>query len=304
MVRIPSIQALRALESFSRNGTVWQTAEELNLTRSAVSHQLRGLEADLPFPLLDRVGTRVELTPQGARYAQDVAAALQLLIGSAARNADSKVMGKLVISCERSFASIWLCSEIGRFAVAHDELELHIVTPLKTGSVSGQDVDLYITFGTGDVPGMRSIHMLDVASSAMCSPSFLNAIGGDLQPADLARLPLLHLADYDDWSEWFVKAGLPKADARRGIIFADMNLVYEAGRAGQGMILGDIGLAQTMLTRGELIRPFSQTLRDNRDYYCAIPENLVQKPAVVAFTNWLRLEGKLSGESLFADDEN
>lgn len=64
MSRIPSIQALKALESFSRNKTVWQTAEELNLTRSAISHQLRGLEADLPFTLLNRVGTQVELSPR------------------------------------------------------------------------------------------------------------------------------------------------------------------------------------------------------------------------------------------------
>ncbi len=64
-MRIPSTQALRALVSFARHGTVWQAADELNLTRSAVSHQLRMLERDLDFHMLNRVGTRVELTPQG-----------------------------------------------------------------------------------------------------------------------------------------------------------------------------------------------------------------------------------------------
>ena len=65
MTRVPSTQALRALESFARHGTVWQAADELNLTRSAVSHQLRLLERELGFRLLNRVGTRIELTPQG-----------------------------------------------------------------------------------------------------------------------------------------------------------------------------------------------------------------------------------------------
>ena len=65
MARIPSTQALRALDSFSRHGTVWQAADDLNLTRSAVSHQLRLLERDLGFRLLNRIGTRIELTPQG-----------------------------------------------------------------------------------------------------------------------------------------------------------------------------------------------------------------------------------------------
>jgi len=73
MSRIPSTQALRALESFARHGTVWQAADELNLTRSAVSHQLRLLERDLGFRLMNRIGTRVELTPQGVAYAADIA---------------------------------------------------------------------------------------------------------------------------------------------------------------------------------------------------------------------------------------
>ena len=64
--------ALRALESFARLGTVWQAADELHITRSAVSHQLRLLERDLGFRLMNRVGTRAELTPQGKAYAEDV----------------------------------------------------------------------------------------------------------------------------------------------------------------------------------------------------------------------------------------
>lgn len=302
MARIPSIQALKTLESFSRNGTVWQTAEELNLTRSAISHQLRGLEADLPFPLLERVGTRIELTPQGASYARDVAAALHLLVGSAARNADAKVVGELTISCEPSFASIWLCSKIGNFAAAHKDLDLRIVTPAKSGSVTGHDIDIYITYGEGDTPGMRSFRTADVECSPMCSPSFLNAAGSDVQPGDLGRLPLLHHLNDADWCEWFALSGLPPAQAKGGLIFADMHLLYAAALAGQGVALGDIDLAQSMLSEGRLIRPFSQTLRYSRAYYCCVPENLLEKPAVAAFTNWLRLEGKLAGNDLILAD--
>ena len=71
MKRIPSTQALRALDSFTRHGSVWKAADELNLTRSAVSHQLRLLERDLGFQLLSRVGTKIELTEQGLGYALD-----------------------------------------------------------------------------------------------------------------------------------------------------------------------------------------------------------------------------------------
>lgn len=296
MARIPSLQALRALESFSRHGTVWQAADELNLTRSAISHQLRGLEADLPFPLLQRNGTRVELTPYGGRYAEDVATALRLLAGSAARNADGKVIGPLIVSCEPSFAAAWLCSRLRRFVEQRKDLRLTIVVPEKNGSVKRQDVDLFITFGKGDAPGLRFFRIADVLSSPMCSPSFLNEMGGSLQIDRLPGLPLLHLTDYDDWAEWFDLSGLPRAAAEQGIIFSDMQLVYAAAMAGQGIAMGDVGLARDLLTSGKLIRPFGQTIKDSRSYYCAVPENLMEKPAVVDFMNWLRIEGLLADD--------
>ncbi len=78
-MRIPSMQALRALDSFARHGSVWRAADELSLTRSAVSHQLRLLERDLGFELLERIGKGVALTVRGKRYASDVRKALAML---------------------------------------------------------------------------------------------------------------------------------------------------------------------------------------------------------------------------------
>lgn len=294
MARIPSLQALRALESFSRHGTVWQAADELNLTRSAISHQLRGLEADLPFPVMQRKGTRVELTPYGGRYAQDVAMALRLLAGSAARNADGKVIGPLTVSCEPSLASAWLCSRIRRFVEQHRDLRLTVVVPEKNGSLKRQNVDLFITFRKPDAPDLRFFPIAEVVSSPVCSPSFLNEMGGSLQVEKLPRMPLLHLSDYRDWTEWFEASGLPPEDAEQGVIFSDMQLVYAAAMAGQGIAMGDIGLAKDLLASGKLIRPFGQTIRDERSYYCAVPDNLIEKPTVAAFLNWLRFEGLLA----------
>ena len=105
MPRIPSTQALRALESFARLGTVWQAADELHLTRSAVSHQLRLLERDLGFQLLNRVGTRIELTLQGQGYAREIRRALVTIAGSAVRHSGRGVTGELKLSCPPGFAA-------------------------------------------------------------------------------------------------------------------------------------------------------------------------------------------------------
>lgn len=83
--RFPSIQALRAIESVERNGALWRAAAELNVTRSAVSHQLRLLETDLGFKILERNGNRTEITPRARAYAEDVRRALSMIATSTAR---------------------------------------------------------------------------------------------------------------------------------------------------------------------------------------------------------------------------
>jgi LysR family glycine cleavage system transcriptional activator len=289
-MRVPSTQSLRALESFARHGTVWQAAEELNLTRSAISHQLRMLERDLDFALLNRVGTRVELTPQGRAYAEDIRQALRTIAGSAARNTGRGIGGTLVISSAPGFAASWLCNKIGRFTSAYPEVSLSIITPRRLGEVGNPNVDIFITYGNGDYPEMQVEHILDVVSTPVCSPTMVNRLGGMPEPIDVLRLGLLHLADYQDWGDWFAAMGLDPARAATGVVFSDMHLVYSAAQAGQGIAMGDVVLSENAMNSGRLVRPFELSVRSPRAYYMAVPLAMVENPIVVAFRKWLHAE--------------
>ena len=289
-MRIPSTQALRALVSFARHGTVWQAADELNLTRSAVSHQLRMLERDLDFHMLDRIGTRVELTAQGRAYADDVRQALLAISGSAARNIGRGVAGSLMVSCAPGFASSWLCNEIARFTSAYPDVALSIITPRRLGDVSNPGVDLFITYGNGEFSDMEAEHILDVVSSPVCSPAMVNRLGGMPEPQDVLRLGLLHLSDHKDWALWFSSVGLDPSLAASGVVFSDMHLVYSAALAGQGIALGDVVLSEDAMSSGQLVRPFEQEVRSPKAYFMAVPHVMVDKPAVQAFRSWLRAE--------------
>lgn len=289
-MRIPSTQALRALVSFARHGTVWQAADELNLTRSAVSHQLRMLERDLEFQMLNRVGTRVELTTQGQSYADDVRQALLAISGSAARNIGRGVAGSLTVSCAPGFASSWLCNKIARFTAAYPDVALSIITPRRLGEVSNPDVDLFITYGNGEFSDMEAEHILDVVTSPVCSPAMVNRLGGMPEPQDVLRLGLLHLSDHEDWALWFSSVGLDPGLAATGVVFSDMHLVYSAALAGQGIAMGDVVLSEDAMSNGQLVRPFEQEVRSPRAYFMAVPHAMVDKPAVEAFRSWLRSE--------------
>lgn len=286
MKRIPSTQALRALDAFARLGTVWQAADELRLTRSAVSHQLRLLEQDLGFPLTSRKGTRLDLTPQGLAYAADVGRALAALAGSASRNASRGIGGELTVSCTPGFATAWLCPRLGSFARAFPDISLSLTTPRRLDDVSNPEADLFIAFGTGLAPGMEGALLREVAFTPLCSPVLLNRLDLD-RPEALASATLLHLGDRGDWANWFRHAGLALAPGQAGLVFSDMNLVYAAALAAQGVAMGDEFISAEALATGQLVRPFDLSIPAGRGYYLALPPDRAEKPAVLAFRNWL-----------------
>src|SRR5216683_814558 len=151
-MRVPSTQALRALDSFARHGSVWKAAGELHLTRSAVSHQLRLLERDLGFDLLQRIGKGVALTTQGRRYADDVRQALAAIGDAAVKHGKKSIGGPLTISCAAGLASLWFCPQIAEFHERYPDIALRIQTPGRLDEVSQPDVDVFIAFGYGNWP--------------------------------------------------------------------------------------------------------------------------------------------------------
>ncbi len=287
MSRIPSTQALRALECFARHGTVWAAANELNLTRSAVSHQLRLLERDIGFDLFNRVGTRIELTPRGRSYAGDVRGALSAIAGSAARNAGHGLSGTLTISCTPGFAAFWLAPRIGAFRAICPEVDLSVVTPRRLDDVSNPEADLFIAFGAGAMQGVEVELLQEVEFAPLISPILANRLGGLETASDLLRADLLHLGDGTDWRRWLNAAGLPTGAADRGPVFGDMNLVYAATIAGQGVSMGDVIIGNAAMEAGQLIRVGDVRIASPDAYYlCTPPQKKALEPAL-AFRRWI-----------------
>lgn len=286
----PSTQALRALESFSRHGTVWQAADELNLTRSAVSHQLRVLERELGFQMFNRVGTRIELTPQGRAYAEDAQRALSIISGSALRNSGDHVSGSITISCSPGFATSWLSIKIGRFCTAYPDVAISVVTPRRLDDVSNPNVDLFIAFGSGEFDQMEVELLCEIEFTPLCSPVLLNQIDIISDPLDVLKHNLLHLFDHSDWIKWIEKAGYPGATVKKGIIFSDMNLVYAAVLNSQGIALGDEFTCRHALASGQLVRPLELSIPAPGAYYVVLPQEKANIAAVDAFRTWIMEE--------------
>ena len=287
-MRVPSMGALRALEAVARLGSVSKAAIEIGLTRSAISHQLRFLEEQVGFALTIKAGRGIQLTPQGELYARDVRRALALLSEAPGRSSESGLMGRLRISCAPGFGTFWLSAHVGDFRAAYPLLKLEIVTPKRFDDVSERGIDIFIAFGNGVWSGRLVEPLIDLHFSPVCSPALLNSVGGLNDVSDIAKLPLLHLSDTNDWLRWLSIAGGEAIDAGEGIVFSDMHLLISAALAGQGIAMGDAITAGEALASGRLVRPFAMTIRSPSSYYLVTDRRRGATAPVTAFRDWVK----------------
>lgn len=286
---LPSMSALRALDAVARLGSLWQAAQELHRTPSAVSHQLRFLEEELGLALTERDGKGIELTPFGRRYAQEVRMALGMIAQAAEMADDMQLQGRLTISCTPGFATFWLCNHLSEFRSLYPLVRMKIITPRRLDDVSDPDADVFIAFGPGNWPNHWSELLAEVEFTPICSPALLNTNGGIQTPEDLVNLPLLHLRDFSDWALWLGAYGLSTPAPENGIVFSDVYMAQAAAIAGQGVAMGDDIVCGKALTDGQLVRPFERTIKSPDSYYLVCDRHKFDQPITNAFCDWLKV---------------
>lgn len=287
-MHFPSMTALRALDAVASLGSISEAASELNLTPSAVSHQLKILENTLGFALTERVGRGIRITYQGERYARDIHQLLARILEAGQRFDGQQVSGRLCVSSPPGFSAYWLCLHIAGFQELYPQVELHMVSPSAPGDISDQRADLFISYGIGDWPEQHVEHIFKLRYFPVCSPRLGNARGGLKEPRDLEGWPLLHLFNHSDWRVWLAAANAPSVNVHSGIVFSDANFVQSACIAGQGIALGDNLLSGEALARGALIQPFELEIESNCGYYLVVDQQKAERPAVQAFSEWVK----------------
>jgi LysR family glycine cleavage system transcriptional activator len=288
--RLPNLSALRAFEAAARHQSFARAAAELFVTHSAISHQIRGLESELGVSLFARVGRRVELTELGRTYAEQVNSAfIQLAQATQGLSKDVRER-RLVLTTLPSFAARWLAPRIGRFIVAHPELDVELRSSTDLVELEQSEVDVAVRFGTGPYPGLHVETLMQESYFAVCSPGFN---GGVLPatPAEVPALPLLR-SEYERWRFWLDAAGLPDApEPIRGATYQDSSLLLEAAIDGQGIAMVRASLAAEPLAAGKLVRLFAHIVAPSPwNYFLVCSKTKAQRPAVRAFRDWIVAE--------------
>lgn len=296
--RLP-LATLPAFRAVARRATVRAAAEELHLTHSAVSQQIRQLEDQLGFQLFERRGRRVSLNAAGAALLRAIEPALaQIDEGQRAAQAASSGAEHLIrVALLPSFAQRWLLPRMALWRERHPDIALELETSQRIVDLQREGLHCALRQGAGQWPGLVSERLADSPLIAVGSPQAALRLR-DGGPQALAEEPLLGAAKL--WDRWFAQAGL-KLACQPVASFNDAGLMLQATEQGLGIALARELLAADALADGRLVRLGDQSLAADAAvyaYWIAYPSALAEWPPLLALRRWLHEEMARSQRNL------
>ena len=288
--RLPPLNALRSFEVAARHLSFTKAAAELNVTHSAVSHQIKALEEWLGIALFRRVNRGLVLTDPGQAYLRPVRESFQRL-GEATRRLKAKGRsGPLTVSVMPSFAAKWLMPRLRRFRERHPDVAGRISADSQLTDFNREDVDVALRYGRGNwTSDLRVDLLMRETMFPVCSPKLLEGPIPLNSISDLRHHTLLTDFDWrvDFWQLWLDAAGVVDVVPQHSLSFNYSNLMLQAAIDGLGVGLSQMALAGDDLAAGRLVKPFDITMPTDYAYYVVSPALTAERPKIVAFRNWL-----------------
>lgn len=289
MARLP-LHLLPAFRAAARLANLRAAADELHLTHSAVSQQIRTLEQQLGFTLFDRRGRRVVLNAAGHTLLAAVEPALAQL-DDAARAAAEVAAGqahRLRLTTLPSFAQRWLLPRMALWRKRHPDIGIELHTSQQVVDLEREGFHAAVRQGQGPWRGLHGEQLLDSPLIAVGAPQAALRLRGRGDAA-LAAEPLLGSATR--WARWFDAAGVRVA-VQPVATFNDAGLMLQAVEQDLGLALVRELLAADALGEGRLVRLSPQVLHDDRadPYWLVYPPRLSAWAPLVALRRWLTAE--------------
>lgn len=282
---LPSVSSLLALEAVDRLGTATAAAEDLALTHSAISRQLKTLEAQIGVSLFRREGKGLALTPAGLDYAASVRDYLQDLARSSMKIRAAGEKSSLNIGVLPAFGTHWLLPRLKSFSVQYPDITVNLSTRLAPFDFSRDKLDAAIHFGTRDWPGVDYLDLGQENIIPACAPDLMRL--GALQVPDLLTMPLLHLESRPGaWEDWFERNGHP-ADRLRGMLFDQFTHMVEAAVHGFGVALLPEFIARVEFERGRLTPAVAGWTPIESRYFCVWPQLRPPSRPLQRLLDWL-----------------
>lgn len=298
--RLPSLNGLKTFESAARHMSFTKAAEELNVTQTAISHQIRRLEEALGVSLFLRLKDGLALTEHGQAYLPGIRSAFQGLRYSTEQLLASRNNSVLTISTLVSVASKWLLPRLPSFQQAYPHIDVRVSASTDLVDFRKGGIDAAIRYGRGDWKGLRADFLMSDEIFPVCSPALPGGAKALSTPADLANHTMLQVSGMTagDWNTWLSAAGQPAQLAEGPRLTFDLAMMaVQAAVDGQGVCMGRSTYVADDLRAGRLVSPFALRLKDDLGFYLVAPHETADSEKIVALRTWLlaSLDNSVSG---------
>jgi DNA-binding transcriptional LysR family regulator len=295
---LPALDLLVGFEAAARHLSFTKAGEELYLTQSAVSRQIKELEDQLGAALFHRRHRALTLTEAGQQF---YAAAAQVL--ATMRAATERLRSQagrrrpLSVTTTHSFAALWLIPRLAGFTRDHPGVDVRITAETRVQDLERDGLDLALRHGPASLAGPNAVRLFGEKVFPVCSPKLLKKTPLE-KPADLRHHILLQYDDPDGrhpwlhWKTWLEVERISDLRPAGTLSFSGYEQIIPAALAGHGVALGRSPLVKDLLASRELVAPFKSQADPARAYFAIVSKSAEGRPEVAAFVAWLRDEAK------------
>ena len=280
------LTALRTFEVAARRLSFKDAAEELCVSATTVSNQIRELERDWRCKLFIRKTRAVVLTDEGRSLSRvltkafnDIRAEVEAY-GQSTRKTVTLAVGPI-------FGSRWLVPRLTQFRSDLPNIELILHDSPRITDAAMMDTHLAVDWGEGSWSGLQNYHLMDIMYAPVLSKALMVKRGGLESPKHLARYSIIHQRNRSEWAAWLALAGCAGLALKEEITITDTNMVMHAALEGQGVSLGIFPFVEQELKAGKLVKPFDIELKPTRSFYLLAKPSSERTPEVASVIRWL-----------------
>jgi Transcriptional regulator len=309
-----SLTNLRAFEAVARTLNFGVAAEELHVTQSAVSRQIKGLEDELGAQLFVRGTRHVQVSPDGQTLLRAVEPLLAKLDASVQNIRRARGRQRVSVTTFASFGSLWLLPRIEAFQRSHADIDIRVSAHDALADLDQDpELDLALRYCSPQQAPAGCQHLFDETLTPALSRSVWERIkAGDApplaRPADLAHHTLLEEDDdrassaFLSWRHWLACQDLPTLEPQRWLSLTYTYQQVQAALAGQGIALARLPLVFEALQRGELVEPFGEAGRivSPYSYWMLVGAGSRLRPEVATFAAWVEAEAQATRDAVGA----
>ncbi|AAZ26463.1 LysR substrate-binding domain-containing protein [Colwellia psychrerythraea] len=285
--KLPALHLFGIFEAAARHENFKQAAAELFITPSAVSHQIKALEAFLGFELFQRKSRGVALNAAGKVYLHYVQQGINKLEQGTKIVSNKFSSPSLKISTFTTMASNVIIPTLSDFQQQHPTIDIRIETGMNLTDLRYDDCDLAIRMGKGDWPGVVVKKLLNLTAHAVCSAEFAKK-HKLTSPEQISQVPLIDLANMNNiWRTWAGAMQLPEMQYQHKLTFGNYDASLQAAEQGLGLALAIMPIEHALIERNLLVLPFEKSTNFDQSLYAVYREEDQNRNDIHCFLDWL-----------------